>query len=62
MKKLTLSCPKEAHLALDSDKKAICAVLKSCGLTCEMYDANGEIYGWVLLRIKPQDTAKTAMW
>lgn len=35
---------------------------KSCGLACEMYNANGEIYGWMLLRIKPQDIARTAMW
>lgn len=48
MKKLALSHPKEAQqakTALDSDKSAMCAVFKSCGLACEMYNANGEICG-----------------
>lgn len=32
---------------LDSDKSAICVVSKNVHLTCDMYDANNEIRGWV---------------
>lgn len=32
---------------LDSDKSTISVVSKNFHLTCDMYDANNEIRGWV---------------